>query len=101
MAGRTTSERAGDRARSSSVREWSSTGGWRIPGPFAGLGPRGYQRTDDRIRDEINDRLTAHGFIDATDIERQVDDGKVTLTDVYGVRDVHNDLRISSGAEKK
>lgn len=93
------------------AREWSSTEGWRRPGPFAGRGPRGYQRSDERIREEVSDRLTAHGFIDATDVEVQVVNGEVTLTgfvdsraakraaedvaeDVYGVRDVHNHLRI-------
>ena len=97
------------------AREWSSTEGWRVPGPYAGRGPRGYQRSDDRIREEINERLTAHGLIDATDVECQVVNGEVTLTgfvdsrgakraaedlaeDVYGVRDVHNQLRVRSHA---
>ena len=34
-------------------------------GPHAGRGPRGYQRSDDRIRDEVNDRLTADSHVDA------------------------------------
>ena len=92
-------------------REWSSTEGWRVPGPHAGRGPKGYQRTDERIRDEINERLTAHGLIDATDVECRVMNGEVMLTGfvdsrtakraaeelaehVYGVRDVHNELRV-------
>ena len=82
-----------------------------MPGPHTGRGPRGYQRSDDRIREEINDRLTAHGLIDATDVECRVVNGEVTLTgyvdsraakraaediadDLYGVREVHNHLRI-------
>jgi hypothetical protein len=90
--------------------------GWRdhhqrVPGPFAGLGPRGYQRSDDRICEELHDRLTAHGFIDATDITCAVQDGEVTLDGfvhsrqtkraaedvadgIQGVLDVHNNLRI-------
>jgi hypothetical protein len=96
------------------TREWS-TERWRVPGPFAGRGPRGYQRPDERIREEINDRLTAHGLIDATDVECHVQGGEVTLTgyvdsraakhaaedlaeDVPGVREVHNQLRIRSHA---
>jgi osmotically-inducible protein OsmY len=88
---------------------------WRSNGPHAGRGPRGYQRADDRIHEEINDRLTAHGLIDATDIECRVQAGEVTLTgwvdsraakraaedvaeDVHGVREVHNQLRIRSHA---
>ena len=95
------------------AREWSSTEGWRVPGPHAGRGPRGYQRSDERIREELNDRLTAHGHIDATDIECRVVNGEVTLTgfvdsraakraaediadDLYGVREVHNQLRVRS-----
>jgi hypothetical protein len=97
------------------AREWSSVEGWRVPGPHAGRGPRGYQRTDERIREEINERLTAHGLIDATEVDCRVAAGEVTLTgfvdsraakraaedvaeDVYGVRDVHNELRVRSHA---
>jgi hypothetical protein len=95
------------------AREWSGTDTWRVPGPFAGRGPRGYQRSDDRIREELNDRLTAHGFIDATDIECRVHNGDVTLSGfvdsreakraahdvaqgIQGVHDVHNNLQIRS-----
>ena len=97
------------------AREWSSTEGWRVPGPHTGRGPRGYQRSDERIREDINDRLTAHGLIDATDVEVHVADGEVTLSgfvdsrgakraaedlaeETYGVRDVHNQLRVRSQA---
>ncbi len=96
-------------------REWSSTEGWRVPGPHAGRGPRGYQRSDERIRDDIYERLTAHGLIDATDVECRVANGEVTLTgfvdsraakraaedvaeEMYGVREVHNQLRVRSHA---
>jgi len=85
------------------------------PGPYVGRGPRGYQRSDERIREELHDRLTAHGHVDATDIECQVANGEVTLTgyvssrrakhlaedvagDIAGVRDVHNQLRIRTNA---
>ena len=97
--------------------------GWRehhqpVPGPFAGIGPRGYQRADDRICEELHDRLTAHGFIDATDITCLVQNGEVTLNGVVnsrytkraaedvadsiqGVRDVHNNLRIQTHEEPR
>jgi hypothetical protein len=90
---------------------------WQQPdtGPYAGRGPRGYQRSDERIREELNERLTAHGYVDATDIECQVASGEVTLIgfvssrrakhiaedvagDIAGVRDVHNQLRIRTNA---
>jgi hypothetical protein len=94
-------------------RQWTGGDPWRMPGPFAGRGPRGYQRSDERIREELNDRLTAHGFIDATDIECGVQNGEVTLNGfvdsrdtkraaedvaegIQGVHDVDNHLRSSS-----
>jgi osmotically-inducible protein OsmY len=92
-------------------REWSSSERWRAPGPYVGKGPRGYQRSDERIREEINDRLTAHGWIDASDVECRVQNGEVTLTGhvdsreakrtaediaeaIPGVREVNNQLRV-------
>jgi osmotically-inducible protein OsmY len=83
-------------------------------GRFSGLGPRGYQRTDDRIREDVNDRLTQHGEIDATEIEVSVNQGEVTLSgtvdnrwtkrlaediveEVSGVRNVVNLLRVYQG----
>lgn len=95
-------------------RDRMDLGRWRR-GPFFGRGPRGYQRSDERIREDVNDRLTAHGFIDATDIECRVQNGEVTLSgyvdsreakraaedvveEVPGVRDVHNNLRVRSHA---
>ena len=84
---------------------------WLIPGPFTGIGPRGFQRSDDRIREDVNDRLTQHGQIDATEIQVNVNNGEVTLRGtvnsrrekrmaedvaetVFGVTDVHNQLRV-------
>jgi hypothetical protein len=96
-------------------RPSSSTERWRVPGPHAGVGPRGYQRSDERILEELNDRLTAHGLIDASDIDTRVENGEIALEgfvdsraakraaedladDIPGVRDVHNHLRIRSSA---
>ncbi|MCZ7573654.1 MAG: BON domain-containing protein [Ardenticatenaceae bacterium] len=80
-------------------------------GPYAGRGPRGYQRSDERIREDVNERLTQHGQIDATEINVTVNNGEVTLEgtvdsrqakrmaedtaeSVMGVRDVHNRLQV-------
>lgn len=80
-------------------------------GPYSGVGPRGYRREDDRIRDDVNDRLMWHGYVDATDIQVNVDDGVVTLSgtvntrrekrmaedaaeSVLGVDDVNNQIQI-------
>jgi hypothetical protein len=97
-------------------REWRTTEQWRVPGPYTGRGPKGYQRSDERIREELSDRLTAHGQIDASDIEVRVQGGEVSLIgfvdsreakrsaedlaeDIQGVREVHNQLRIRTHAD--
>jgi hypothetical protein len=76
-----------------------------------GRGPKGYRRSDDRIREEVCERLTDDGSVDATNISVQVQDGEVTLTgavpsraqkrnasmcveNVSGVHDVFNQLRV-------
>ncbi len=84
---------------------------WAI-GPFAGRGPRTYRPSDDLIGQEINSRLTQHGYMDARDIHVDVNRGEVTLSgkvnsrrekrlaediadSVRGVSDVHNQLRVN------
>ncbi|MES2034378.1 MAG: BON domain-containing protein [Pseudomonadota bacterium] len=84
------------------------------PGEHKGRGPKGYRRSDDRIREDINDRLTDDGRLDATHVDVQVIEGEVTLTGtvdsreakrraediaerVTGVGDVQNNLRINRG----
>lgn len=83
-------------------------------GRYAGVGPRGYRRSDDRIREDVSDRLARHPEINASDIDISVEDGIVTLSGtietrwakraaedeaeaVWGVKDVLNHLRISAG----
>ncbi len=83
-------------------------------GQHRGRGPKNYTRTDDRIREDINDRLTDHPYLDASEIEVEVSNGEVTLTgtvdsrwtkrtaediaeDVSGVRNVENRIRYSTG----
>ena len=53
-----------------------------------GRGPKGYKRSDDRIRDDLNDRLADDRFIDASDIELIVAAGEVTLTGVVANREM-------------
>jgi len=82
------------------------------PGPYIGWGPAGYQRSDERIREDICERLTLHGQIDARRIEVDVKKGEVTLRglvdnrsakrmaeetaeSVSGVRDVQNQIRVN------
>jgi osmotically-inducible protein OsmY len=90
---------------------WSYTEIWMIPGPHTGRGPQGYKRSDERIKEDVNERLMQHGQLDAGNINVQVKDGEVTLTgtvnnrrDKYmaeqaiescmGVKDVQNQLRV-------
>jgi hypothetical protein len=86
-------------------------------GSFAGRGPKNYRRADDRICEDANDRLTRHAAVDASDIEVTVKDGEITLTgmvasrgerrsaedavwEVWGVREVHNNLRVQSREDR-
>jgi hypothetical protein len=80
-------------------------------GSQRGRGPRNYQRSDERIREDICDVLLQDHQIDATDIEVVVNRGEVTLTgkvadrwekfrsedisaNILGVRDVTNQLKV-------
>ena len=90
------------------------SGGWssNARGGYAGLGPKGYTRTDERIREDVCDRLSWNDEVDATEIIVRVQNGEVTLEgrvetrhmkrlaediaeDVSGVVDVHNTLRVT------
>ena len=83
-------------------------------GRFVGRGPRGYKRSDERLTEEINERLTQHPDINAEEIEVKVQSGEVTLTgtvedrqtkrmiedlveEISGVNELHNQLRINRG----
>jgi osmotically-inducible protein OsmY len=48
-------------------------------GLHRGKGPKNYVRGDDRIRDDVNDRLTDEYNVDASDIEVSVVNGEVIL----------------------
>lgn len=84
-------------------------------GQYRGKGPRNYSRSDDRIKEDINDRLSDDPFIDASDIEVTVNNGDVTLTGtvdhrstkrraedlaeaVSGVKNVENRIRVGTSA---
>lgn len=91
--------------------------GWRSgvwQGPHVGRGPRGYPRSDERIREDICEQMSQHGDLDASDIEIVVVSGEVTLQgavhdradkrlaedlaeQVSGVREVNNQLRVGQG----
>ncbi len=52
-----------------------------------GRGPKGYQRSDDRIRDDVNEHLTDDAMIDASEIDVTVQNREVTLTGTVRSRD--------------
>jgi osmotically-inducible protein OsmY len=81
-------------------------------GLHQGKGPKGYQRSDERIHDELCERLTRHPLIDASLMNVHVEKGEVTLTgevmdrrmrhmaedvadEVRGVKEIHNNLRVT------
>jgi osmotically-inducible protein OsmY len=83
----------------------------------AGKGPKNYRRTDERIKEDINDRLTDEWNIDASDIDVTVNSGEVILTGfvrdrfqkrraedvaeaVRGVRHVENRIRVDATQSK-
>lgn len=91
------------------------------PGFFRSLfrrGPKGYQRSDERLREDISERLMQAGDIDSSDVTVSVVAGKVTLEGTVpdrhmkhaiedladacpGVQDVDNKIRVERYAESE
>ncbi|MCC2678578.1 MAG: hypothetical protein K0R29_1154 [Pseudobdellovibrio sp.] len=85
------------------------------PAPtHAGKGPKGYRRSDDRIREDVCEALSSHPEIDASDMEVDVKDGLVIfkgsvesrlvkrmaedlIENIPGVVDVRNELYFTNG----
>jgi len=105
-------EKAGDE-----IAGWFGAEGPGHDRGYRGHGPSNYTRSDERIRDDVNDRLTDDYRVDARNINVTVDNGEVTLNgtvtsrdqkrraedcieDVSGVKHVQNNLRVQdrSGA---
>ena len=83
-----------------------------------GRGPSDYTRSDDRIREDVNDKLTHDWRVDATNVRVTAKDGEVTLEgtvnsrdakrraedvadSVTGVRHVQNNLRVQENASNR
>jgi osmotically-inducible protein OsmY len=81
-------------------------------GQFAGKGPKGWRRSDDRVKEDICEYLERNAMIDASDVDITVAEGVVTLTgtvpdrqmkrmcedeieNMPGVKDVNNQLRVN------
>ena len=84
----------------------------RARGQHRGRGPKGYRRSDERIREDVSDRLADPPYLDASEIEVTVAEAIVTLSgtvddraskrlaedvaeEVSGVHDVNNQIRIN------
>jgi hypothetical protein len=80
---------------------------------FRGLGPKNYKRSDERIRDDVYERLTDSPMIDARYVLVDVNQGSVTLTGtvierrmryaaedlvegVLGVSNISNQLKVEA-----
>ncbi len=91
---------------------------WLRPGPYTGVGPKNYRRSDERIQEDVCERLKQNAQIDARDIDVEVHEGEVTLNGtvenrkvkrmveanvdmIPGVIDVHNRLNLSKPESKE
>jgi len=85
-------------------------------GSHYGKGPKNYKRSQERIKEDINERLSDDDYLDASDIEVIVNGTEVTLSGsvdsrhakrraedlaewVSGVTNVQNNLKVSTGTE--
>lgn len=88
-------------------------GGFGSTGRFRGVGPKNYTRSDERLTEEINERLTDDADLDASEITVRVAEGKVTLEGLVdqrwmkhraediadaciGVKEVDNRIQVNS-----
>ena len=97
---------------------WMGGHGERERGQFAGRGPKNYRRSDQRIQEEVCDRLTSDPQVDASEIQVTVKDGEITLEgtvnerrmkrlaedcaeSVAGANQVHNRLRVEEEGSRQ
>lgn len=81
-----------------------------------GRGPKGYQRSDERINEDVHHHLTDDHYLDASDIDVAVSQGDVTLSgtvqtreakhraerlveDLPGVKHVQNNIRVQPSVQ--
>lgn len=84
----------------------------RVSGPHRGKGPKDYKRSEDRIREDVCDRLSDDDRIDASNVQVQIQNNEVILSGtvrskeekrraedlveaISGVRNVENRLRVN------
>jgi hypothetical protein len=105
----------------SSDRDWQSSNRW---GGSSGseqrrlrAGPKGYTRSDDRLKEDICERLMMADSVDSTEVTVNVKDGQVTLEGTVpnrrmkhsiedlvdaapGVQDIDNRIRVERGESR-
>jgi osmotically-inducible protein OsmY len=97
-----------------------SQGGWNPAGQArvgrgARRAPKSYQRSDERLKEDIYERLINRWDLDSTEVTVRVSNGDVTLEgsvpdrrtrheienladDAHGVKEIHNNLRVDQGS---
>jgi len=112
------SSRQFEKGRGQEYRTGSPQYGGISRGSFAGRGPQGYKRSDERITEDINEELTQDADIDASNISVEVQKGEVTLKGTVpdretkrraediaescsGVTEVQNQLRVKRDSESE
>lgn len=98
-------------------REGAQRGAFGLQSSHRGRGPQGYTRSDERIKEDICERLSEHHYIDASQIQVEVNQGVVTLEGsvddrwqkyqtedladaTSGVKDIQNRLNVSRASRQ-
>ncbi len=112
------SGRTQDFGSSSRGQDFGSSGQYGSGTSHRGRGPRGYSRSDERIAEDLNERLTDDHHIDASELQVSVSGGVVTLSGTVeqrwmkhraedlaescsGVNDVRNEIRVQSSGKSQ
>ena len=80
-------DRQPTRRQADEVHAWSEPSSWFGGGAPRGVGPNGYVRSDERIRELVCDDLMDDAWLDASQIEVSVKDGEVILSGAVENRD--------------
>jgi BON domain-containing protein len=73
--------------RADGEHAWSDPSSWYGEGRYRGVGPKGYARSDERVRELVCEELMDDPWVDASGIEVAVKDGEVTLSGAVNDRD--------------
>ena len=107
--------RAAGASRTGEGQQYGSSGG-SSQGQHRGKGPKNYQRSDERVKEMLCERLHDDPEIDASEVTVNVQGGKITLegtvdsrrtknaiedvAEQIGSQDVQNNLRVQKAGER-